>query len=115
MADFEFSQISMPGGYAGLYRCGDEPFNVLLGADGRPALFETSLQAIRAAREHATPKASPQGTPKVSDAVDVLGVAEWRYQKAEAYAEGQLIRKTGSFRPFVVEKKKGKKIVRPQV
>lgn len=110
--EFEFNHVSMPGGYAGLYRAGNEPFNVLLGEDGRPALFETSLQAIRAAKEHVTPKVTPKGTPKVAD---VLGVQDWRREKAEAYAEGQLIRKTGSFRPFVVERKKGKKVVRPQV
>jgi hypothetical protein len=113
MADFEFSQISMPGGYAGLYRCGDEPFNVLLREDGRPALFETSLQAIRAAREHVRPVPAPK-TPE-QRSVDVLGLDDWRRKKAEAYAEGQLIRKTGSFRPFVVEKKRGKKVARQKV
>jgi hypothetical protein len=113
MSDFEFSQISMPGGYAGLWRAGSEPFNVLLGDDGRPLMFETSLQAIRAAKEHVRPVPAPM-TP-VNRTIDVLGVQNWRREKADAYAEGQLIRKTGSFRPFTIERKKGKKIVRSQV
>ena len=110
--EFEFAQMSMAGGYAGLYRAGNEPFNVLLGKDGRPALFESSLQAIRAAKDHVAVKATP--APMAVDH-DVLGVDQWRKQKASVYAEGQLVRKTKSFQPFVVERKKGKKIVRPQV
>lgn len=106
-AEFEFNHISMPGGYAGLWRAGDEPFNVLLGDNGRPALFETSLQAIRAAKDHVRPPIVPQGPAAAP--IDVLGVEAWRREKVSAYAEGQLIRKTGSFRPFTVEHRKGRR------
>ena len=105
--ELQFSTISMPGGYAGLYRRGDEPFNVLLDEEGKPAIFATSILAVRAAKNHTTAKAPPPR--QVAKDIDVLGVNDWRRQKADAYAEGQLIRKTGSFRPFSVEFKKGKR------
>lgn len=110
--EFQFSTISMACGYAGLYRQGDEPFNVLVGDDGRPVMFETSLQAIRAARERVLPPPAVQRPP--SAPIDLLGVADWRQEKAAAFATGQLIRKTGSFRPFVVERK-GKRRVVPKL
>lgn len=106
----EFNFISMPGGYAGLYRLAPTaPFEVLLGGDGRPQVFETSMQAIRAARAHI----APAPTKEIAQAQDdILGVKQWLTKKASETAESITIKRTGSFRPFVVERKrKGKRVV----
>lgn len=109
--EFEFSQISMPHGYAGLYRQGDQPFNVLLDEAGRPKLFETSLQAIRAAKAHVMAKAEDVAAAKGND---VAWVEEWRRERKASYDQEKAILETGRFRPFIVERKKGKKVVKPQ-
>lgn len=106
----EFSFISMPGGYAGLYRATPTiPFEVLLGSDGRPRIFETSMQAIRAAKDHLAPK-KVDNNHKGND--DILGVKQWLMRKASETAQSVTIKRAGSFKPFVVERKrKGKRVV----
>lgn len=106
----EFSFISMPDGYAGLYRHAPAvPFEVLLGSDGRPQIFETSMQAIRAAKAHLAPKRAEK---IVESPEDILGVKQWLMAKAAETAQSVTIKRTGSFKPFVVERKrKGKRRV----
>lgn len=106
----EFSFIAMPSGYAGLFRASETmPFEVLLGADGRPQIFETSIKAIRAARAHLTPDRPPKTEQRQED---ILGIKQWLMRKASETAESVAIKRTGSFKPFVVERKrKGKRVV----
>jgi hypothetical protein len=106
----EFSFISMPGGYAGLYRASPAiPFEVLLGGDGRPKIFETSILAVRAAKDHLAPKKPVKIDQRQHD---ILGVKQWLMGKASETAESITIKRAGSFRPFVVERKrKGKRVV----
>jgi len=106
----EFSFIAMPTGYAGLYRASPTiPFEVLLGADGKPQIFETSILAVRAAKDHITPKKVEKKTKRQDD---ILGVRQWLMRKASETAESITMKRAGSFRPFVVERKrKGKRVV----
>ena len=108
--DPEFSFISMSSGYAGLYRAASTiPFEVLLGADGKPQIFETSILAVRAAKDHLTPKKVEKKTQRQRD---ILGVKQWLMGKASETAESIAIKRAGSFKPFVVERKrKGKRLV----
>lgn len=106
----EFSFISTPAGYHGLYRTESTiPYEVLLGADGRPEIFETSMQAVRAAKAHLAPKKA-ETNHKGND--DILGVKQWLMRKASETAQSVTIKRVGAFKPFVVERKrKGKRVV----
>lgn len=106
----EFSFISMPDGYLGLFRASASiPFEVLLGGDGRPQIFETSILAVRAAKDHLAPKKAVKIDQRQPD---ILGVKQWLAGKASETAESITIKRAGSFKPFVVERKrKGKRVV----
>lgn len=112
---YQFSHFSLAGGYAGLYRSSEtEPYEIIVDPEtGRRALFETSIKAERAARDfvaalHAKP------AKREPDRPDVLEVAKWKDAKATIYAESQLIRRTGEFKPFTVERRRRGKAIAKQ-
>lgn len=114
MSDFQqVGFVSRGSDYMATYRFAeDEPFFILT-YDGTetPIPFETSISAMRAARERLNQQrwvnepVEHEATP-----VDVLGLSEWREAKAKERAETEIIVRTGEFRPFKVETKKRKKV-----
>lgn len=102
-----FGQASLGDGYAGLYRTDEsQPFEMITDPKtGRALIFPTSIEAFRAAQNFVHGTSEPTSSEPPEEA-DILGVAAWRAEKANARAFSQIVQRTGDLRPFTVERKR---------
>ena len=109
-----FGQAMLGSGYAGLYRLDEtQPFEMVTDpVTGRALIFSTSIEAVRAAKDFVQRLVEPQRETPPQEP-DILGVDAWRAEKANDRAFSEIIRRTGEMRPFEVERRRRRKVVKP--
>lgn len=109
-----FGQAMIGDGYAGLYQLAEgEPYEMVSDPEtGRALRFSTSIEAIRAAQDFVRCLSAQAAEPAAREP-DILGVSAWRAEKANEMAFSQIVRRTGDMRPFVVERRRRRKVVKP--
>lgn len=85
----DYSSMSTASGYRPMYR-------LFVGANWHvipqskvPGYFPTSGQAIEAAKEYVRARLNPVIRSEVAEVIDVLGVEEWRRERAAQAAGNQ--------------------------
>lgn len=82
----EFNAVPVRGGYRGSYRLFDsQPFRFIPGCEP----FMTAGQALNAAKDYVRERLNPPIRCEVTEAKDVLGLAEWHEQRAAREAAQQ--------------------------
>ncbi|TPM37038.1 hypothetical protein [Mesorhizobium sp. B2-3-2] len=82
----EFNAVPVRGGYRGSYRLFDsQPFRFIPGCEP----FTTAGQALQAAKDYVRERLNPPIRGEVTEARDVLGIAQWHEQRAARQAEQQ--------------------------